>query len=181
MEPSVLYQLSSRTRSYRRSSSGLLRGSKAPPDPLSLLCLQGYNKAVDWWALGVLIYEMAAGYPPFFADQPIQIYEKIVSGKVSSGRSACCLRQYWCDSVSQQQQYWLFSLHWVINCGNKNKSLFVSLTIDSVKLTSVFIFKYSSCLQCSAAGVSFTVTLNNSEDLSGKEASSSFLANLVLV
>lgn len=45
--------------------------------------LQGYNKAVDWWALGVLIYEMAAGYPPFFADQPIQIYEKIVSGKVS--------------------------------------------------------------------------------------------------
>uniref|UniRef100_A0AAZ3R0M9 cAMP-dependent protein kinase catalytic subunit alpha n=1 Tax=Oncorhynchus tshawytscha TaxID=74940 RepID=A0AAZ3R0M9_ONCTS len=44
--------------------------------------IQGYNKAVDWWALGVLIYEMAAGYPPFFADQPIQIYEKIVSGKV---------------------------------------------------------------------------------------------------
>jgi len=39
---------------------------------------------VDWWALGVLIYEMAAGYPPFFADQPIQIYEKIVSGKVSA-------------------------------------------------------------------------------------------------
>ena len=28
------------------------------------------------------MYEMAAGYPPFFADQPIQIYEKIVSGKV---------------------------------------------------------------------------------------------------
>ena len=28
---------------------------------------------------------MAAGYPPFFADQPIQIYEKIVSGKVCRG------------------------------------------------------------------------------------------------
>ncbi len=38
---------------------------------------------MDWWALGVLVYEMAAGYPPFYADQPIQIYEKIVSGKVS--------------------------------------------------------------------------------------------------
>ncbi|KAK4805921.1 hypothetical protein QYF61_021485 [Mycteria americana] len=48
-----------------------------------IILSKGYNKAVDWWALGVLIYEMAAGYPPFFADQPIQIYEKIVSGKVT--------------------------------------------------------------------------------------------------
>ncbi|XP_022087732.1 cAMP-dependent protein kinase catalytic subunit alpha-like isoform X3 [Acanthaster planci] len=47
-----------------------------------IILSKGYNKAVDWWAMGVLIYEMAAGYPPFFADQPIQIYEKIVSGKV---------------------------------------------------------------------------------------------------
>ena len=47
-----------------------------------IILSKGYNKAVDWWALGVLIYEMVAGYPPFFADQPIQIYEKIVSGKV---------------------------------------------------------------------------------------------------
>jgi protein kinase A len=47
-----------------------------------IILSKGYNKAVDWWALGVLMYEMAAGYPPFFADQPIQIYEKIVSGKV---------------------------------------------------------------------------------------------------
>ncbi|CAI2737211.1 unnamed protein product [Dicrocoelium dendriticum] len=47
-----------------------------------IILSKGYNKAVDWWALGVLIYEMACGYPPFFADQPIQIYEKIVAGKV---------------------------------------------------------------------------------------------------
>jgi len=47
-----------------------------------IILSKGYNKAVDWWAMGVLIYEMAAGYPPFFADQPIQIYERIVSGKV---------------------------------------------------------------------------------------------------
>ncbi|CAF0914612.1 unnamed protein product [Rotaria sordida] len=47
-----------------------------------IILSKGYNKAVDWWALGVLAYEMSAGYPPFFADQPIQIYEKIVSGKV---------------------------------------------------------------------------------------------------
>ena len=37
---------------------------------------------MDWWALGVLVYEMAAGHPPFLADDSIQVYEKIVSGKV---------------------------------------------------------------------------------------------------
>lgn len=31
-----------------------------------IILSKGYNKAVDWWALGVLIYEMVAGYPPFF-------------------------------------------------------------------------------------------------------------------
>lgn len=47
-----------------------------------IILSSGYTKVVDWWALGVLIYEMVAGFPPFFADQPMKIYEKIVSGKV---------------------------------------------------------------------------------------------------
>jgi len=41
-----------------------------------------YGKAVDWWALGVLIYEMLVGYPPFFDDDPYEIYEKIVACRV---------------------------------------------------------------------------------------------------
>ncbi|KAK9871301.1 hypothetical protein WA026_011570 [Henosepilachna vigintioctopunctata] len=46
-----------------------------------IILSQGYNKSVDWWSLGVLIFEMAAGYPPFYAREPMKIYEKIVSGK----------------------------------------------------------------------------------------------------
>lgn len=42
-----------------------------------------YSFSVDWWAIGVLIYEMSAGYPPFFARNPMSIYEKIVTGKYS--------------------------------------------------------------------------------------------------
>jgi len=53
------------------------------PDYLApeIILGKGYNKAVDWWALGVLLYEMVAGFPPFFAEQHIKLYEKILSGK----------------------------------------------------------------------------------------------------
>ncbi|XP_019885195.1 cAMP-dependent protein kinase catalytic subunit-like [Camponotus floridanus] len=42
---------------------------------------KGYGKSVDWWSFGVLVYEMNAGYPPFYAHDPMKIYEKIVAGK----------------------------------------------------------------------------------------------------
>ena len=44
-----------------------------------LVLTQGHGKAVDWWALGVLIYEMLAGYPPFYADDRMQMYRQILS------------------------------------------------------------------------------------------------------
>jgi len=43
---------------------------------------KGHGKAVDWWALGVLLFEMLAGYPPFFDDNPFGIYEKILANKI---------------------------------------------------------------------------------------------------
>jgi protein kinase A len=59
---------------------------------------KGHGKAVDWWALGILCFEMLCGYPvrglrqpvhcnvlstfipasqPFFDDHPLGIYEKV--------------------------------------------------------------------------------------------------------
>lgn len=32
---------------------------------------------------GVLLFELLAGYPPFFDDNPLGIYEKILNGKFS--------------------------------------------------------------------------------------------------
>ncbi|KAI0011803.1 Pkinase-domain-containing protein [Xylariaceae sp. FL0662B] len=44
---------------------------------------KGYNKSVDWWSLGILIYEMLCGFTPFWdAGSPMKIYENILRGKV---------------------------------------------------------------------------------------------------
>jgi protein kinase A len=57
---------------------------KCQPDALNAVAPEvvqskGYNKSVDWYALGVLIFEMLAGYPPFFTEDgnPMKLYEKV--------------------------------------------------------------------------------------------------------
>ncbi|KAI8059299.1 kinase-like domain-containing protein [Gongronella butleri] len=44
---------------------------------------KGHGKAVDWWSLGILIYEMLAGFPPFYDDNHFGIYEKILECKLN--------------------------------------------------------------------------------------------------
>jgi len=47
---------------------------------------QGHGKGVDWWTLGILIYEMLASFPPFFDDEPIETYRKIIKCRLKFPR-----------------------------------------------------------------------------------------------
>ncbi|KAH7925304.1 kinase-like protein [Leucogyrophana mollusca] len=54
------------------------------PDYLApeIIGQQRYNKSVDWYALGVLIFEMLSGLPPYHQQDhnPVLLYEKITRG-----------------------------------------------------------------------------------------------------
>lgn len=41
-----------------------------------------YNKSVDWWSFGILIYEMLAGYTPFYDANTMKTYEHILNSEL---------------------------------------------------------------------------------------------------
>ncbi|KAI4843753.1 kinase-like protein [Aureobasidium sp. EXF-8845] len=56
--------------------------------PEVLLDEQGYTKMVDFWSLGVLVFEMCCGWSPFYAEDTQQMYKNIAFGKVRFPRDA---------------------------------------------------------------------------------------------
>ncbi|KAE8214196.1 hypothetical protein CF327_g2370 [Tilletia walkeri] len=50
--------------------------------PESILGIGMDDMAVDWWALGVILYEFLYGIPPFHAETPDRVFDNILSRRI---------------------------------------------------------------------------------------------------
>ncbi|CAL8463108.1 g2642 [Coccomyxa elongata] len=71
------------------------RHAVGTPDYLApeLLLGTGHGSEVDWWSLGVVLYEFVTGMPPFNADTPEEIFDNILNRCIEwpeSGMSEAC-------------------------------------------------------------------------------------------
>lgn len=75
-------------KSVRRGAQAILTRSDdrilGTPDYLApeLLLRQGHGPAVDWWALGVCLFEFCTGVPPFNDDTPQAVFANILARDV---------------------------------------------------------------------------------------------------
>jgi len=71
-----------RNKKFKRDRK-LMYSTVGTPDYIApeVFSQKGYQKEVDWWSLGVIMYECLVGYPPFYAEEPLQTCRKIVNYK----------------------------------------------------------------------------------------------------
>ncbi|CAM4801967.1 unnamed protein product [Rotaria magnacalcarata] len=51
---------------------------------------QGYGKPVDWWSMGIILYEFLVGIPPFTGNTPDELFVNVINGQI-----------YWPDMLDE--------------------------------------------------------------------------------
>jgi len=61
---------------------------------------KGYSTPIDWWALGIILYELQVGCPPFVGETPPEIFEAIMN-ETHVWFPDCDVDKNCCDFVDQ--------------------------------------------------------------------------------
>ncbi|KAM9785833.1 serine/threonine-protein kinase 38 isoform 2-T2 [Neosynchiropus ocellatus] len=70
-----------KAETWKRNRRQLAFSTVGTPDYIApeVFMQNGYNKLCDWWSLGVIMYEMLIGYPPFCSETPQETYRKVMN------------------------------------------------------------------------------------------------------
>lgn len=77
---------------------------------MQIILYQPYGKSVDWWAYGVLLYEMLVGQPPFDGEDEEELFAAITDHNVSYPKSLSKEAKECCKGVSFNDIYCVHQL-----------------------------------------------------------------------
>ena len=74
-----------KAENWKRNRRALAYSTVGTPDYIApeVFLQTGYNTSCDWWSLGVIMYEMLIGYPPFCSETPQETYKKVMHWRES--------------------------------------------------------------------------------------------------
>lgn len=142
-----------KAESWRGRRRQLAYSTVGTPDYIApeVFTNDGYDVKCDWWSLGVVLYEMLYGYPPFASEDPITTYKNICNWEKNlefpaeipiSGHAEKTIRSLITPELNRvaslddlKRLTWLSNIDWT---NIRDRPAAITVNISSIDDTSYF-------------------------------------------